>query len=475
MQLHDIAVVGSGIGGSLSAALNADKKTILFEKEPNLGGCASTFKRFGQRFNSGATTFAGYEDGHVVKNLFDRVNCIPNISESKIAIRILQNNNQIDRTTNFEEFLVQINEVYPHPNNEKFWMTIREIDQQFWENQNIYLGKYSIKRYYKSFLSFMLLSSKFKMKLFKNARDFIDEILPDISQKYLDFIDAQLLITVQTNSQNISLLSMALGLSYPFHKVYYANGGMGQIFEDLTKHIELHRKEPVESIKKQKDTYILTTNKDQYESKCVILNSTIYDSSRLFENKEIQNYYEKFLFSDQSAFVVYMHIDSKEDFLHHYQIILDEVLPYSISKSFFVSFSDKYDEKLCKNGYTITISTHTKAYIWKDLDINTYDARKVYLEQFIINKFLEEFDNIQKSDIINSFSATATTFERYINRLNCGGQAISIKNALKMATPTTPFKGLYNVGDTIFSGQGWPGVAMGVQILQKEIDEYFRT
>ena len=46
-DIKDIAVVGSGIGGALISALNKDKDLILFEKDINLGGCASTFKKKG--------------------------------------------------------------------------------------------------------------------------------------------------------------------------------------------------------------------------------------------------------------------------------------------------------------------------------------------------------------------------------------------------------------------------------------------
>ena len=44
MKNLDIAVIGSGIGGSLISALNKNRDLILFEKDKNLGGCASTFK-----------------------------------------------------------------------------------------------------------------------------------------------------------------------------------------------------------------------------------------------------------------------------------------------------------------------------------------------------------------------------------------------------------------------------------------------
>lgn len=67
MKKVEIAVIGSGIGGAMIASLNQKKDLMLFEKDKNLGGCASTFKRLGEFFNTGATTFVGYEENHVIK------------------------------------------------------------------------------------------------------------------------------------------------------------------------------------------------------------------------------------------------------------------------------------------------------------------------------------------------------------------------------------------------------------------------
>ena len=65
MKKIDIAIVGSGIGGTMIAALNKNKDIVVFEKDHNLGGCASTFKRFGHFFNTGATTFVAVSYTHL--------------------------------------------------------------------------------------------------------------------------------------------------------------------------------------------------------------------------------------------------------------------------------------------------------------------------------------------------------------------------------------------------------------------------
>ncbi|WP_122893619.1 NAD(P)-binding protein [Arcobacter peruensis] len=473
-DIKDIAVVGSGIGGALISALNKDKDLILFEKDINLGGCASTFKKKGNYFNAGATTFVGYEDNHPIKNIFDKASFVPDIKKSEIAIRIIQNGKTLDRVKDFEEFLENLNEIYPHKNNRIFWTKIRDLDARFWQFKDLYFAKHSLSSYIKTISSNLKLFSIFGFDILKSADSFIDETLNDITKEYKDFINSQLLITLQTTSNEVSLISLALGLSYPFHDVFYANGGMGAIFDGLLKDIDVHSKEKILNIKKEKDFFRIISNKNEYKSKKVILNSTAYDSSILFDDEQIKKYYNSFSFSDQSAFVIYMSLKKeniKEELLHHYQIILDENIPNSISNSFFISISSLDDEKMSSDSYSITISTHTKALYWKNLLQEDYEKQKTLTQEFIVNEFLKNFTSIKKEDIKNCVSATSKTFKRYINRYNCGGKAITIKNILQTPSCNTPFENLHNVGDTIFAGQGWPGIALGVEILNKELND----
>ena len=471
MKKIDIAIIGSGIGGSLTAALNKNKDIVVFEKDHSLGGCASTFKRFGAYFNSGATTFVGYEDGHIIKNIFDKVGLKPDILQSEIAIRNIQGNKKIDRVQNFEEFLTQLNNIYYHKNNRAFWTKIKQIDEKFWKLKHIYFAKYSLKAFLKSSIFIAEILKEFKTDLFINADKFINDTLPNISDEYKAFIDSQLLITLQTTSQNATLLSMSLGLAYPFHKVFYVNGGMGKLIEDLLKDVKVNKNEQVISILRSDKQYILKTTKDEYLCNKVVLNSTIFDSSKLFEDEKIKSYFQGFKFGDQSAFVVYLKLNIKKELIHHYQIVLNKQIPNCISNSFFVSLSDINDEKMSKDGLSLTISTHSKAIFWEGLTKKEYEEKKEETKEFIIKEFLKYFDTVKEENITRSFAATSKTFYSFINRTNCGGKPINIKSAFSLPSCNTPFKGLYNVGDTVFAGQGWPGVAIGVNVLNKELNK----
>lgn len=471
MKLYDVIVVGSGIGGTLFSALNHHKHDLLlFEKDENLGGCCSTFQRFNGYYNSGATTFVGYEEGHIVKRMFDEIGYKPKLMASHVGVRIVQQNKEVDRVKDFETFLANVNEQYPNPNNDLFWRTLKEIDEKFWKLKKLYYAKHSFLSYLKSLRGVGELLQVYKGELFMSADGFIKKSLGTISPEYQAFIDAQLLITLQTKSSELSLLTMALGLAYTFHQTYYIEGGMGRLIEEILEDVPYRKNEAIVKIIKQSDYYEVHSTKGIYKSKNIVLNSTVYQSAQLFENRAIQNYYKQFTFSDQSAFVVYMRVKSKVAFLHHYQIILKEQIPNTISNAFFVSFSDKEDDKLTQDGYSVTISTHTKATIWKGLSKSEYKSKKEAMEKMITEAFLDYFDTLKKENITRVFSATAMTFGRYIGRENCGGEALKLKNILSIPPCTTPFKGLYHVGDTVFAGQGWPGVALGVDVLNKEFN-----
>lgn len=470
-DIKDLLIVGSGMGGSLIAALNQDKNTVLIEKEINLGGCASTFQHNGSKYNTGATTLVGYEANHPLKRIFDKVNFQPELIKSNVAFRTIQNGKVLDRVKDFEAFLAQLDEVYYHKNNRQFWETVKEVDELFWQLKCVYYAKHHFKAYCKSIRFVMELYQTYKQLLYKKADEFIAEVLPGISKEYQAFIDAQLLITVQSDSKNIPFLTMALGISYPFHDVFYSKHGMGNIFNQLLSKVDVQKNEEVVRILKEKKGYRVLSNKGEYRTKNIIINTMVSDAYKLFEEYDKYKYYAPFQSHEKSAFVVYLKLDSNEEFLHHYQIILNKTIPNISSHSMFVSFSDINDEIMSKNGYSITISMHTKTSFWSGISRSHYELQKHMTQFYIIKEFLANFKTIKAENIKTFFSATSKTFNNYINRMNCGGSVLRHDNCFQLPTCTTPFKGIYNIGDTIFAGQGWPGVALGVEVLQQELDK----
>lgn len=469
--MFDYAVVGSGVGGSsIAALLNAKGENVaLFEKEPNLGGCSSTFEHKGYSYNTGATTLAGYEDGLIVKEVFDEIGFKPKLIVSNPAIVILQNEKITPRYSDFEEFIKTLDSNYPFSQNRKFWELVYEINSEFYKMRGHYYSNANIFSKTKSLFSFVPLFMKFSKYLRVNAYDFIDDFFDGVDGEYLQFLESQILIVAQAPTKEINFFTAALSLGYTFNENHYAIGGLGAVFEGLTKDIKhLYKNSEIQEIKRFPTHFELHTPTGVYEAKKVILNSTVYDSAKLFEDSEIKSYYKKYekLNNFQSSFILYITIKSDKKFHHHYQIIKDKIFVNSLSKALFVSFSDEKDNTLSPEGYySITASIHTDLRFWEDKA--TYKAQKKELQDILMKMVLSSLD-IQEDEVIHSFCATPKTFKRYINRAQLGGNAITMKNFLPfLPSNDSPIDGIYNVGDSVYAAQGWPGVMLGVKNLKR--------
>jgi phytoene dehydrogenase-like protein len=235
---------------------------------------------------------------------------------------------------------------------------------------------------------------------------------------------------------------------------------------------DVFRKTPVIKIMKHPSMYQLYTHDRVYEAKNIILNTTVYDTPKLFEDKEITAFYKKYekLDNHQSSFMLYATIKTDKKLHHHYQLIQKEIIKRTLSKALFVSFSDQEDNEIAPHGYySMTASIHTDTRFW-DVNKEVYSRQKEQLQAILLEIIMRSFD-LDADEVIKCFSATPKTFARYIRRSQLGGNAMSMKNFLPLLPSNdTPIEGLYHVGDSVYAAQGWPGVMFGVKNLTKLLD-----
>lgn len=467
-MIRDYAVIGGGIGGcSIAALLNAHgHDVVLIEKEPTLGGCASTFIRNGNSYNVGATTISGYHEGGIVKRLFDTVGVTPNLIATDQAITIHQGERSCIRYRNLDYFIEEIERFYPHPKHGEFWKLVHTLQEAFYtlEASYYYSNRSRLKKI-ASLISFFPLLKTFRGYLFSNAREFVQDFYGELPESYIDFLDAQILIVAQATSEKINFFTAALALGYTFNETHYPLGGMGAVCESLTsKMSDIRRECAVTMIKRDRGNYHITTTQGVIRARNLIMGTSHYESSKWFDDKEIKNYYASFekRNNHQSAYVLYMKIKTDTLFQHHYQLISDSTIPYALSKSLFVSFSDPSDTAFTDGHYHITASIHTDSRTWVGLSPSRYKMQKQELHD-LLREWICDRLSLQRDEIVESFAATPKTFNRYINRTQLGGNAMTLSNFLPLLPSNdTPIQGFYQVGDTSYAAQGWPGVVMGV-------------
>jgi phytoene dehydrogenase-like protein len=133
------------------------------------------------------------------------------------------------------------------------------------------------------------------------------------------------------------------------------------------------------------------------------------------------------------------------------------------SGSIFVSFSERGDhERAPKGERVLNVSAHTIPSFWFNLN-GDYDSTKKHVQQSIVEILKLKLPGFSKADVKLVFSASPVTWQNWVYRKKgrVGGIPQSMFRSILDWTPAqTPFDGLYLCGDTVFPGQGIPGVTL---------------
>ena len=481
--MYDYAVVGGGVGGVLAGALlsHLGKKVILFEKLGYLGGCAGTFKRGDFYYNAGATTFVGLKNNMPLDKVMGILKLQLPVKPIDPSLIFYIDDKIIRRYTDFDKSLEEIERNFPNRNNYRFWNQVLKVNNAVW------------KMVY-DFLPYPLSPVKVIVSSLRHFKDVITTLpyhltstkrvvlstLGNIDKSYMDFIEYHILITAQAFSEDVPFVVGSLGLAYPNMDNYYVIGGMSQAVESFAKRIyQVEKKTKVLSVEKVGSFFRLITNRGVFESKRVILNKTVWNFGQILSMNGV---IRDFVLSRVRKFkrmwgALTLYLKLKDNFPqntdHHHLIILREPFSETGSRSVFFSLSDRDDPILSKDGFrSATVSTHTLLEKWENLDQRAYEEKKESIKERVLRVLKERFPFMQVESVE---VGTPKTFEKYTERYRGSVGGIPIVREyylLRYPSPITPVEGLYLVGDTVFPGQGWPGVALGainlVMLLEPE-------
>ncbi|PWN06676.1 phytoene desaturase family protein [Rhodohalobacter mucosus] len=476
---YDAVIVGAGMGGMTAASLLSRDgyRVLVLEASHVPGGCSSSYYRKGFVFESGATTLIGFDDHQPLKKLEDELGITIKKEAIDPSMQVHLNGRVITRWRDREMWVKEaINHFGEAAEQRSFWKKAFYVSDVVW--------KVSGKNHF-----FPPLKKRDWFSLFKNdPRDAL--VLPYAASsvretavqsgisnhQFYRFLDEQLLISAQSRSDDTPFLFGAPALTYTNYTNYYVPGGLLNMVQQLQEYIEqrggaLNVKEKVTGISRNReDTYTIHTSKNkQYRTGLVISNIPVWNMEEVTSGS-IRDYFKQEAGKYTRAWGAFtMGVVAEDVFeenmsLHHQLHLSQEDAIEGIdSGSLFVSISRKGDTDRSEEGKRVlNISAHAGTDFWFGLNGN-YDRLKQKTEESILGLMREKLPGFTNAKIHMAFSATPVSWSNWVYRKKgrVGGIPQSMSRSLLDWTPNeTPFGGLYLCGDTVYPGQGIPGVTL---------------
>ncbi|AFY36951.1 carotene isomerase [[Leptolyngbya] sp. PCC 7376] len=486
---YDVIVIGSGVGGLVTATQLAAKgiKVLVLEKYLIPGGSAGYFEREGYRFDVGASMIFGFgEQGttNLLTRALDAVGMKINTIPDPVQIHYhLPNDLSIRVHRDYEEFLQELIARFPH--EEK---GIRKFYGECWDvfnclNSMELLSLEEIKYLLRVFVQEPLSCLGLLKYLPQNAGDIARHHIKD--KELLKFIDMECYCWSVVPAELTPMINAGMVFSdRHYGGINYPEGGVGQIPLKLVEGLKNHGGDIEYSAnvykiltEKGKAVGVKLVNGKEFRARKIISNATRWDTFEKllpaetkpkFEKKWEQNY-------KKSPSFLSLHLGVKADLLaedadcHH--IFLEDWNNMEDEQgTIFVSIPTLLDPSLAPEGHHI-IHTFTPSFIdeWKGLSPKEYEEKKDDAANHLIQRLETIFPGItEKLDYMEV--GTPRTHRKFLGRVDGSYGPIPQKKLLGLLgmfnlnnlwpkVNKTEVDGLYCVGDSTFPGQGLNAVA----------------
>lgn len=471
----DFAVAGAGFGGLAAAALllKQGRSVVVLEAGGLPGGCGQTFRRGPYRFDAGATTICGAEGDLPLARLAEALDVDFGLTRVDPGMSVWLAGKRIERYTDRRAW---IDEACSHFGSAQrpLWNELFRVADLGWR-----IARQANRYPPRSARDLLHAASvvgtdglKFVPSMLTSTARCVRRQLGSVPAGFARFVDDQLLITAQARASDVPLLVGAMGLTYTNYGNYSSPGGVGGLAETLVRKIRsldgsVRYGNRVDGIEAVDGGFRLRTRRGDILARGVVSNLTIWNMGDIGRGA-IGKYFRRqrsARLDAWGAFTAYLGVRDTfgDDRTLHHQILFDEPLPITGSRSAFVSLSPKDDGTRAPEGRrAVTVSTHTDVAPWWALDAAAYEDAKERVIEALLER-ISSSSELGRLVVESRLSGTPRTFVRYTNRSlgRVGGIPATFGALAGMTGPITPFAGLFMVGDTVYPGQGIPAVVLG--------------
>ncbi len=477
----DVIIIGSGIGGLVSATQLAAKgaKVLVLERYIIPGGSAGYFEREGYRFDVGASMIFGFGTQgttNLLTKALDAVNVSLETIPDPVQIHYhLPQGLDMKAHQNYENFLQELMAYFPHERQ-----GIRSFYDECWKvfnclNRMELLSLEEPGYLTRAFFQHPLACLGLAKYLPQNAGDVARRYISD--RQLLKFIDMECYCWSVVPADMTPMINAGMVFSdRHYGGVNYPKGGVGQIAQKLVEGLE---KAGGQIQYQARVTKILTENNRAvgvqlangkvYLAKRIVSNSTRWDTfEKLLPAENMPNSEKKWQQRYQkSPSFLSLHLGVKAEVLPsgtecHHILLEDWKQMEATMGTIFVSIPTLLDPNLAPAGYHI-IHTFTPSWIadWQSLSSSEYENKKEEVAGQIIKRLERIFPGLDAAlDYMEV--GTPRTHRRFLGRADGTYGPIprlKLRGLLGMPFNSTAISGLYCVGDSTFPGQGLNAVA----------------
>ncbi|NEO31781.1 MAG: carotene isomerase [Symploca sp. SIO3C6] len=480
-SVFDVIVIGSGIGGLVTATQLAAKgaKVLVLERYLIPGGSAGYFEREGYRFDVGASMIFGFGTEGTT-NLLTRALEAVNVSLETIADPVqihyhLPRGLELKVHKDYEKFLQELIIHFPHQRQ-----GIRKFYDECWQVFNclnaMELLSLEEPRYLtRVFFQHPLACLGLVKYLPQNAGDIARKYISD--PQLLQFLDMECYCWSVVPAQKTPMINAGMVFSdRHYGGINYPKGGVGQIAQRLVEGLQqagsqIQYKARVTKIivEKGKAVGVALANGQEYRAKRIVSNCTRWDTfEKLLPVEEMPAAEKRWRQRYQkSPSFLSLHLGVNAEILPagtecHHILLEDWEKMEDEQGTIFVSIPTLLDPDLAPAGHHI-IHTFTPSWIenWQGLSNSEYQQKKEQAAESLIERLEAIFPGLSQGLDYQEIG-TPRTHRRFLGREDGTYGAIprrKLMGLLGMPFNRTAIDQLYCVGDSTFPGQGLNAVA----------------